>query len=84
MKRWEGGRIWAEHVEQTEIAETNDDSTNDVKNGKLFGQNKYDLTVKTSYEYDVVKCQDYDEDMGICQKKLERPILTLFLASCEL
>jgi hypothetical protein len=28
----EGGRIWAEHVEQTEIAETNNDSTNDVKN----------------------------------------------------
>jgi hypothetical protein len=31
-RRNRGGRIWAEHVEQTEIAETNNDSTNDVKN----------------------------------------------------
>jgi hypothetical protein len=59
------GRIWAEHVEQTEIAETKGDSTNDVKNWKLLGQTKYDLTVKTSYEYYVVKYQDYDEHMGI-------------------
>ena len=68
------GRIWAEHVEQTEIAETKGDSTNDVKNWKLLGQTKYDLTVKTSYEYYVVKCQDYDENMGIWERNMPEEI----------
>jgi len=67
----EMGRIWAEHVKQTEIAETKKSKNDD---GKLMGENKYDLSVKTTYEYDVVECQDYDEDMGIWVRNMPEEI----------
>ena len=53
------------------MAETKD-SRND--NGKLIGENKYDLSVKTTYEYDVVECQDYDEDMGVWVRNMPEEI----------
>ena len=67
----EMGRIWAEHVKQTEIAETAK-ATND--DGKLMGENKYDMSVKTTYEYDVVECQDYAEDKGIWVRNMPEEI----------
>jgi hypothetical protein len=57
----EMGRIWSEHVEQTKKAEE-ENTTDD--NGKLIGEKTYDLSVKTTYEYDVVECANYDEDIG--------------------
>jgi len=70
-------RLWSEHAEQTRLAEEraaidgngtdSDDSSNssgDDNNDILMGEEQYDLTVQTTYEYDVVACEDYKEDMG--------------------
>ena len=57
----EMSRIWSEHVEQTKLAEEKNSTGED---GKLMGENKYDLSVKTTYEYDVVECEDYKESLG--------------------
>jgi len=65
------GNIWSEHVEQTKLAEEKNTVGED---GKLMGDNKYDLSVKTTYEYDVVACEDYDEDMGMWIRNMPEEI----------
>jgi hypothetical protein len=67
----EMARIWAEHVEQTKRAEEKQSVGDD---GKLMGENKYDLSVKTTYEYDVVACADYDEDIGAWVRNMPEEI----------
>ena len=93
------GRIWAEHVEQTKIAEekaaveaeaeakaegkesesgsgseSESSNENGNSNGKLIGENKYDLSVKTTYEYDVVACEDYEENIGMWIRNMPEEI----------
>jgi hypothetical protein len=67
----EMGRIYSEHIEQTQIAEEKN-TTNE--GGKLIGENKYDLSVKTTYEYDVVACENYDEDIGMWIRNMPEAI----------
>ena len=67
----EMARIWSEHIEQTKRAEESD--SRDEK-GKLMGENTYDLSVKTTYEYDVVACDDYEEDVGIWVRNMPEEI----------
>jgi hypothetical protein len=52
-------RMWREHETETEKAQSDSDSSDN-----LHGETVYDLTPVTTYEYDVVKCQDYVEDLG--------------------
>jgi hypothetical protein len=52
-------RMWREHETETEKAQSDSESSDD-----LHGKTVYDLTPVTTYEYDVVKCQDYVEDLG--------------------
>mmetsp|Transcript_3854 Transcript_3854/g.5729 ORF Transcript_3854/g.5729 Transcript_3854/m.5729 type:complete len:202 (+) Transcript_3854:87-692(+) len=61
-------RMWREHEEQTKLAmekkkegkESGEaDVDDDDDDERLVGENKYDLTPVTTYEYDVVKCEDF-------------------------
>eukprot|EP00557_Chaetoceros_sp_GSL56_P006819 CAMPEP_0176496914 /NCGR_PEP_ID=MMETSP0200_2-20121128/11442_1 /TAXON_ID=947934 /ORGANISM="Chaetoceros sp., Strain GSL56" /LENGTH=199 /DNA_ID=CAMNT_0017894887 /DNA_START=83 /DNA_END=682 /DNA_ORIENTATION=- len=71
----EMARIWAEHVEQTKLAEEKQKQSAVAKDrDKLMGENKYDLSVKTTYEYDVVACTDYVEDMGAWVRNMPEEI----------
>lgn len=49
-------RMWKEHQQETERAGKRD--------GSLHGEQVYDLTPKTTVEYDVVKCADFVLDKG--------------------
>lgn len=58
------GKMWDEHEDQTRQAE---EASMDANNGgegdePLFGDKQYDLSGTTSYEYDVVECEDFTED----------------------
>lgn len=61
-------RLWSEHVEETRKAEEKmtaaSSDENDMQENKLIGEKKYDLSVKTTFEYDVVACEDFVEDIG--------------------
>jgi len=54
------GLMWNEHVDQTRQAE---EASNNLQEGEkdvpLFGEKQYDLSGTTSYEYDVVECEDF-------------------------
>jgi hypothetical protein len=60
-------RIWAEHREQQSIAARRaaEKGTTDVHEER--GEKVYDLSTRTTYEYDVVKCESYlhDEDCWV-------------------
>jgi hypothetical protein len=58
-------------MEETKLAEEN---TKESRSDKLMGEKKYDLSVKTTYEYDVVACADYDEDIGAWVRNMPEEI----------
>jgi hypothetical protein len=70
-------KIWAEHVEQTRLAEEKQSQNPSERNSKLVGEKKYDLTVKTTYEYDVVECEDYVEDKDCWVRNMPEEIKRL-------
>eukprot|EP00553_Chaetoceros_curvisetus_P004752 CAMPEP_0204624246 /NCGR_PEP_ID=MMETSP0717-20131115/9996_1 /ASSEMBLY_ACC=CAM_ASM_000666 /TAXON_ID=230516 /ORGANISM="Chaetoceros curvisetus" /LENGTH=94 /DNA_ID=CAMNT_0051639571 /DNA_START=369 /DNA_END=653 /DNA_ORIENTATION=- len=78
----EMARLWAEHVEQTKLAEEknlegngDENSTScDETDEKLMGEEQYDLSVQTTYEYDVVECEDYIEDLGCWVRNMPEEI----------
>ena len=53
-------RMWKEHKAETERAEKKQNETNE--DGPLKGETVYDLAPVTTYEYDVVECDDYVHD----------------------
>ena len=53
-------RMFHEHEAETERAK----ATQNKEDGRLVGTTTYDLGSSTTYEYDVVKCADYTEDLG--------------------
>ena len=61
------GKMWAEHEDQTRQAEAASDVVNSEGDEPLFGEKQYDLSGATSYEYDVVECEDFtlDKDMWV-------------------
>lgn len=54
------GQMFDEHEDQTRQAE---EASNNLREGEkdvpLFGEKQYDLSGTTSYEYDVVECEDF-------------------------
>jgi hypothetical protein len=73
----EMNKIWAEHVEQTRLAEEKQAQNPIETISKLVGEKKYDLTVKTTYEYDVVECKDFVEDQGCWVRNMPEEIKRL-------
>jgi hypothetical protein len=73
----EMNKIWAEHVEQTRLAEEKQAQNPIETSSKLVGEKKYDLTVKTTYEYDVVECKDFVEDEGCWVRNMPEEIKRL-------
>lgn len=63
-------RMWGEHQEQTAKAE----ASGPDEEGRSTGEEKYDLTPKTMYEYDVVKCEDYVHDPGCWVRNMPQEI----------
>jgi len=55
------GKMWDEHEDQTRQAE---EASDGGENEALFGEQQYDLSGTTSYEYDVIECEDFVEDKG--------------------
>jgi len=57
------GKMWNEHEDQTRQAEEDSGETNGAEGDvPLFGDKQYDLSGTTSYEYDVIECEDFVED----------------------
>jgi hypothetical protein len=55
-------RMWKEHKAKTEHAMKK--SVQQGDSDELYGESKYDLTPVTTYEYNVVKCEDFVSDPG--------------------
>ena len=64
-------KMWEEHEDQTRQAEA---ASNDDGDEPLVGETQYDLSGATSYEYDVIECEDYDEDMGTWVRNMPEEI----------
>jgi hypothetical protein len=60
----EADRMWREHESETAKAQSESSEGSSSSDDDLHGATVYDLTPVTTYEYDVVKCQDYTEDLG--------------------
>lgn len=76
-------RLWSEHLEETRRAEEKaklesgadaDIGTSVDGMDKLVGEEKYDLSVKTTYEYDVVACEDFVKDDGCWVRNMPEEI----------
>lgn len=67
-RKLEVERMWGEHKAETERAEAKN------QEGPLRGETKYDLTPVTTYEYDVVKCEDFVEDPGCWVRNMPQEI----------
>ena len=69
-------RMWREHKAETERAEmaaSESDASNGESSG-LHGSEVYDLRPMTTYEYDVVKCEDFIEDKGCWVRNMPQEI----------
>lgn len=66
-------RMWREHGEETAKAEAKAD-TNGDGDTKLIGEQSYDLTPVTTYEYDVVACEDFVQEKGCWVKNMPEKI----------
>jgi hypothetical protein len=65
-------RMWREHKDETQRAMENSDGADG--DGPLYGETKYDLTPVTTYEYDVVKCEDFVSDPGCWVRNMPQEI----------
>lgn len=67
--------MWGEHEDQTRQAEGASDGTDGSKGDEsLFGEIQYDLSGATSYEYDVIECEDFTLDKGAWVKNMPEEI----------
>lgn len=77
----ENQRLWKEHEEETRRAQeradaktsTNDDVVSSTP-PQLHGQERYNLHPKVTMEYDVVKCEDFVQDMGCWVRNMPEEI----------
>ena len=71
-------RMWREHEEETLRAEAKADidteGDGDGGGTKLIGEQSYDLTPVTTYEYDVVACEDFVKEQGCWVKNMPAEI----------
>ena len=65
-------RMWKEHKAETERAMKK--SQQEGSDEPLYGETKYDLTPVTTYEYDVVKCEDFVSDPGCWVRNMPEEI----------
>jgi len=65
-------RMWNEHTEETKRAEAAAGGA--MASGPLHGEKKYDLSPVTTYEYDVVRCDDYVHEPGAWVKNMPEEI----------
>lgn len=72
------GKMWQEHEEETRRAEESYAESNDGKQAEedeaLFGSTQYDLSGTTSYEYDVIECEDFVEQKDMWVKNMPEEI----------
>mmetsp|Transcript_28056 Transcript_28056/g.32710 ORF Transcript_28056/g.32710 Transcript_28056/m.32710 type:complete len:108 (-) Transcript_28056:149-472(-) len=58
--------------------DSNSDSSNESSGNqmdeKLVGEESYDFSVKTTYEYDVVACEDFEKDNGCWVRNIPEEI----------
>jgi hypothetical protein len=71
-------RMWKEHEEETRraeeaFAEANNDQHAD-QDTALFGKTQYDLSGTTTYEYDVIECEDFVEEKDMWVKNMPEEI----------
>lgn len=70
--------MWDEHEDQTRQAEEAfggiGGNVGDGDEEPLFGEKQYDLSGATSYEYDVVECEDFDEERDAWVKNMPEEI----------
>jgi hypothetical protein len=64
-------RMWREHEGETQRAMENKQDKDDET---LYGEETYDLTPVTTYEYDVVKCEDFVSDPGCWVRNMPEEI----------
>lgn len=64
-------RMWREHKAETERAM---ETQGDDEDTPLFGETKYDLSPVTTYEYDVVECEDFLSDRGCWVRNMPEEI----------
>ena len=68
------GRMWQEHEDETRRAEESFVESNDGReadeNEALFGSTQYDLSGTTTYEYDVIECEDFVEERNMWVKNM--------------
>jgi len=68
------GKMWKEHEEETRRAEESYAESNDGKQANddtaLFGSTQYDLSGTTTYEYDVIECEDFVEEKDMWVKNM--------------
>jgi hypothetical protein len=67
-------RMWREHKDETERAQQKQGDSNDDGEGPLYGETTYDLSPVTTYEYDVVACEDFVEDKGAWVRNMPQEI----------
>lgn len=69
-------KMWDEHEDQTRRAEEASASGGATAGDDepLFGEMQYDLSGSTSYEYDVVECEDFAEDKDAWVKNMPEEI----------
>ena len=70
-------KLWEEHEEETRKAEeayAQENNEETAEDGTLFGQTKYDLTGTTTYEYDVVECENFVEEKDAWVKNMPEKI----------
>mmetsp|Transcript_13721 Transcript_13721/g.19614 ORF Transcript_13721/g.19614 Transcript_13721/m.19614 type:complete len:203 (-) Transcript_13721:444-1052(-) len=67
-------RMWREHENQTKMAEEEAMASNIGNESPLFGTEKYNLSPVTTYEYDVVSCEDYVHDVGCWVRNMPEKI----------
>ena len=63
-------RMFQEHETETQRAK----ATQHKESDRLVGTTTYDLGSATTYEYDVVKCADYTEDLGCWVRNMPEEI----------
>eukprot|EP00980_Cylindrotheca_fusiformis_P009025 scaffold1934_cov79-Cylindrotheca_fusiformis.AAC.14 len=68
-------RMYQEHAQEEQRAkEEAAQNKNDNDDNKLRGPTVYDFAPATIYEYDVVKCADYVEDIGCWVRNMPQEI----------
>ena len=56
--------MWREHEAETARAEAEAEASGDGEGRRLVGKEVYDMAPVTTYEYDVVACEDFVEEEG--------------------